>query len=73
MIFINALLQVVDDIELRIHLRSQLTTSGLTRIISVSGRRLPCAVDVCYHAGMYTDVKRLAVSNVLIENEESWS
>ncbi|KAG0377050.1 hypothetical protein BGX24_006792 [Mortierella sp. AD032] len=33
-IFINALLQVVDDIELRIHLRSQLTTSGLTRIIS---------------------------------------
>ncbi|KAG0323772.1 hypothetical protein BG004_003617, partial [Podila humilis] len=33
-VFINALLQVVDDIELRIHLRSQLTTSGLTRIIS---------------------------------------
>ncbi|KAF9082646.1 hypothetical protein BGX23_012256, partial [Mortierella sp. AD031] len=33
-IFINALLQVVDDIELRVHLRSQLTTSGLTRIIS---------------------------------------
>ncbi|KAF9905716.1 hypothetical protein BX616_000939 [Lobosporangium transversale] len=33
-ILINALLQVVDDIELRIHLRSQLTTSGLTRIIS---------------------------------------
>ncbi|KAG0250651.1 hypothetical protein BG011_008195 [Mortierella polycephala] len=33
-VFINALLQVVDDIELRMHLRSQLTTSGLTRIIS---------------------------------------
>ncbi|KAF9327544.1 hypothetical protein BG006_009173 [Podila minutissima] len=33
-VFVNALLQVVDDIELRIHLRSQLTTSGLTRIIS---------------------------------------
>ncbi|KAG0049422.1 hypothetical protein BGZ83_005772 [Gryganskiella cystojenkinii] len=33
-VFINALLQVVDDIELRVHLRSQLTTSGLTRIIS---------------------------------------
>ncbi|KAF9582632.1 hypothetical protein BGW38_010954, partial [Lunasporangiospora selenospora] len=33
-VFINALLQVVDDIELRIHLRSQLTTSGLTRIVS---------------------------------------
>ncbi|KAG0279795.1 hypothetical protein BGZ95_000200 [Linnemannia exigua] len=33
-VFINALLQVVDEIELRVHLRSQLTTSGLTRIIS---------------------------------------
>ncbi|KAF9017972.1 hypothetical protein BGZ52_004645, partial [Haplosporangium bisporale] len=33
-VFVNALLQVVDDIELRIHLRSQLTTSGLTRIIT---------------------------------------
>ncbi|KAF9930254.1 hypothetical protein BGZ67_005888 [Mortierella alpina] len=33
-VFINALLQVVDDIELRMHLRSQLTTSGLTRIMS---------------------------------------
>ncbi|KAF9356289.1 hypothetical protein BGX26_005472 [Mortierella sp. AD094] len=33
-VFINALLQVVDDIEHRMHLRSQLTTSGLTRIIS---------------------------------------
>ncbi|KAF8940983.1 hypothetical protein BGZ58_003405 [Dissophora ornata] len=33
-VFINALLQVVDEIELRMHLRSQLTTSGLTRIIS---------------------------------------
>ncbi|GJJ73060.1 hypothetical protein EMPS_05418 [Entomortierella parvispora] len=33
-VFVNALLQVVDDIELRVHLRSQLTTSGLTRIIS---------------------------------------
>ncbi|KAG0304695.1 hypothetical protein BGZ98_005170 [Dissophora globulifera] len=33
-VFINALLQVVDEIEFRMHLRSQLTTSGLTRIIS---------------------------------------
>ncbi|KAF9283140.1 hypothetical protein BGZ68_005530 [Mortierella alpina] len=33
-VFINALLQVVDEIELRMHLRSQLTTSGLTRIMS---------------------------------------
>ncbi|KAF9582185.1 hypothetical protein BGW38_000535, partial [Lunasporangiospora selenospora] len=33
-VFVNALLQVVDDIELRVHLRSQLTTSGLTRIVS---------------------------------------
>ncbi|KAF9363124.1 hypothetical protein BGX34_004815 [Mortierella sp. NVP85] len=33
-IFINALLQVADDIELRMHIRHQLTTSGLTRIIS---------------------------------------
>ncbi|KAG0052875.1 hypothetical protein BGZ83_002023 [Gryganskiella cystojenkinii] len=33
-VFVNALLQVVDDIELRVHLRSQLATSGLTRIIS---------------------------------------
>ncbi|KAF9921658.1 hypothetical protein FBU30_008285 [Linnemannia zychae] len=33
-VFINALLQVIDEIELRVHLRSQLTTSGLTRIIS---------------------------------------
>ena len=35
-VLINAILQVVDEIELRVHLRSQLTTSGLTRIISVS-------------------------------------
>ncbi|KAF9394110.1 hypothetical protein BGX21_010485 [Mortierella sp. AD011] len=33
-VFINALLQVVDDIEYRMHLRSQLSTSGLARIIS---------------------------------------
>ncbi|KAI1302148.1 hypothetical protein EDD11_005716 [Mortierella claussenii] len=33
-VFINALLQVVDEIDLRMHLRSQLTTSGLTRILS---------------------------------------
>ncbi|KAG0003943.1 hypothetical protein BGZ65_001179, partial [Modicella reniformis] len=33
-VFINALLQVVDDIELRMNIRNQLATSGLTRIIS---------------------------------------
>ncbi|KAG0365393.1 hypothetical protein BGZ54_006556 [Gamsiella multidivaricata] len=33
-VFINALLQVIDEIEYRMHLRSQLTTSGLTRIVS---------------------------------------
>ncbi|KAG0009907.1 hypothetical protein BGZ80_001945, partial [Entomortierella chlamydospora] len=32
-VFINALLQVVDDIEYRMHLRSQMTTSGLARVI----------------------------------------